>query len=85
MVYVIWGGEGGGNDVLLSEVSNGVKGFSVTGEQGYYTGLSISGLGDVNGDGMSDLVRELTNTSANPSSFRLSAPATAKPKKVAAG
>ncbi len=57
MVYVIWGEGGtGGNDLLLGEVRNGVKGFSVTGEQGYYTGLSISGLGDVNNDGLNDLL-----------------------------
>eukprot|EP01040_Poterioochromonas_malhamensis_P001744 gene1744-biopygen247 len=56
MVYVIWGGGGGGNDVLLGEVQDGVKGFSVTGEQGYYTGLSITGLGDVNDDGLDDLL-----------------------------
>ncbi len=53
LVYVVWEG---GNDVSLSEVGNGIKGLRAIGEQGYYTGLSIAGVGDVNKDGLADLV-----------------------------
>eukprot|EP01040_Poterioochromonas_malhamensis_P005278 gene5278-biopygen882 len=53
MVYVVWEG---GNDISLGEMAYGMKGFVVVGEQGYYTGLSIAGVGDVNNDGLMDLV-----------------------------
>lgn len=57
MVYVIYGeGSRTANDVNLSDVNNGGKGFRIIGEMGYYTGLSISSIGDVNKDGLSDLV-----------------------------
>ncbi len=56
IVYVIWGKGMGVGDVMLSEVGNGVQGIRIIGEQGYYTGLSISGGGDVNDDGEADLI-----------------------------
>lgn len=55
-VYLIWGQGTEGRDVLLNEVGDGLKGVRVIGEQGYYTGLSIGGGGDVNNDGYSDLI-----------------------------
>jgi hypothetical protein len=54
VVYVIYG-NGKGEEVLLSSVGNGMGGFQIIGEAGYYTGFSISGVGDVNGDGLADL------------------------------
>lgn len=53
LVYVIWGE---GKDVRLAEVGNGIKGYRIIGEKGYYTGLSISRVGDVNGDGLADVL-----------------------------
>lgn len=56
LIYLIWGQGTEGRDVLLNEVGDGLKGVRVIGEQGYYTGLSIGGGGDVNNDGYSDLM-----------------------------
>lgn len=56
IVYVMWGEGVAATDVSLSDIENGVKGFRIFGEQGYYTGLSISKVGDVNKDGSADLI-----------------------------
>ncbi|BAQ16726.1 FG-GAP-like repeat-containing protein [Methyloceanibacter caenitepidi] len=61
--YVIFGTSSGlSGDVLLSDLSadgslNGLAGFQLIGEAGdNYAGNSVSGAGDVNGDGFDDLL-----------------------------
>ena len=58
VVYVVYGRKRAMiADISLSSVrGDGVNGFRVYGERGYYTGLSISGVGDVNEDHAEDLV-----------------------------
>eukprot|EP01040_Poterioochromonas_malhamensis_P027261 gene27261-biopygen7501 len=56
VVYVVYGLSDVVGDVMLSSVGRGEKGFRVYGESGYYTGFSISGGGDMNGDGLSELL-----------------------------
>ena len=54
--YVVFG-KTSSTTINLSQVANGTGGFSITGETGYETsGGSVSAAGDVNGDGLSDLI-----------------------------
>ncbi len=56
--YVVFGGPGvgGGGDILLSSL-NGTNGFKLDGENNNdYSGLSVSAAGDINGDGIADLL-----------------------------
>jgi hypothetical protein len=54
--YVVFG-KGDGTAVSLSEVTAGIGGFAINGEvAGDISGFSVSGAGDVNGDGLADLI-----------------------------
>lgn len=54
--YVVWG-KADGTEVNLDNVALGTGGFAITGESvGDNSGYSVSGAGDVNGDGLADLI-----------------------------
>jgi hypothetical protein len=54
--YVVFG-KANANGVLLADVAQGVGGFAMDGEnEGDQVGLSVSGAGDVNGDGFADVI-----------------------------
>ncbi|MBH1973674.1 MAG: FG-GAP repeat protein [Rhodobacteraceae bacterium] len=54
-VYVVWGGAGNGT-VDLSLVAQGIGGAKIVGAAGSLTGASVAIGGDVNGDGVADLI-----------------------------
>ncbi len=55
--YVVFGGAGGFTPSLELLSLNGTNGFTINGiDINDYSGLSVSGAGDVNGDGLEDLV-----------------------------
>ncbi|WP_417513235.1 beta strand repeat-containing protein [Minwuia sp.] len=54
--FVVFG-KSDGAAVDLSQVANAVGGFVITGPSGYsYAGRSVSNAGDINGDGLDDLI-----------------------------
>ena len=54
--YVVFG-KADGTAVSLSDVTSGIGGFAINGEAaGDNSGFSVSGAGDVNGDGKDDLI-----------------------------
>ena len=54
--YVIFG-KADGTSVNLTDVAAGIGGFVINGiDQSDYSGQSVSGAGDVNGDGLADLI-----------------------------
>jgi len=56
--YIIFGGPGcGGSGLLELSILNGTNGFKLDGESSHdYSGCSVSGVGDINGDGIDDLL-----------------------------
>lgn len=55
--YVIYGSSGGGSATLNLSTLNGANGFTITGIDSFdWSGVSVSGAGDVNGDGLDDLI-----------------------------
>ena len=54
--YVVFG-QTGTSAINLSAVANGTGGFVINGQCAYdYSGISVSTAGDVNGDGLADLI-----------------------------
>jgi hypothetical protein len=54
--YVVFG-KTNSADVNLQTITNGVGGFMITGESNYTsTGFTVSNAGDINGDGLSDII-----------------------------
>jgi hypothetical protein len=54
--YVVFG-KTDTDPVALAEVAQGIGGFAVDGEaEGDFSGVSVSGAGDTNGDGLADLI-----------------------------
>ena len=65
--YVVFGKEGGA-EVNLDDLASGAssQGFKIVGEtEGDAAGYSVSGAGDVNGDGLADLLLSAPNNSAS--------------------
>ncbi len=55
--YVIFGSKAGWSSPMELSSLNGVNGFILNGEDAYdWSGSSVSGAGDINGDGIADLV-----------------------------
>ncbi len=55
--YVVFGSDAGFGAVLELSSLDGSNGFAINGiEAGDYSGLSVSGAGDINGDGIDDLI-----------------------------
>jgi VCBS repeat-containing protein len=55
--YVVFGTNAGFGPTLEVSALNGADGFAILGIQAYdYSGRSVSGAGDVNGDGIDDLI-----------------------------
>ena len=54
--YVIYGNATGAGVSLTSGSIDSSLGFKITGQAGSYLGQSVSGAGDVNGDGFADLI-----------------------------
>jgi hypothetical protein len=50
------------NAIELSDIAAGIGGFVIIGESaGDYSGHSVSSAGDVNGDGLDDLIVAIDN------------------------
>ena len=55
--YVVFGKDVNSSPVQLSDIASGKGGFVIEGEaQNDYSGYSVSAAGDVNGDGLDDLI-----------------------------
>jgi len=55
--YVIYGQPGGFGSIDLATIAAGVGGFKITGEaSGDYAGASVASAGDINHDGLGDLI-----------------------------
>ena len=64
--YLVFGRKGGSATVDLGDVAAGTGGFKIIGEAVRdYAGWSVSGAGDVNGDGFDDLLVGAANNEAN--------------------
>ena len=64
--YVVFGKENGGfNPVLDENELDGKNGFVIVGGMGDRSGFSVSGAGDVNNDGVSDIIIGDFNSSSN--------------------
>jgi len=64
--YVVFG-KADSTAVSLSDVANGTGGFAINGEAGNGVGFSVSGAGDVNGDGKDDLIVNAPGANADGS------------------
>ncbi len=65
VAYVVFGKQNFGAKINLSSL-NGSNGFKLNGgAKGDYAGFSVSGAGDVNGDGIADIIVGATGASPN--------------------
>lgn len=65
IVYVMFGGTSSVNDISLSTFTSGVHGFRIFGAtKGDHLGFAVGSAGDVNGDGVNDIV--VAATGADP-------------------
>lgn len=63
--YVVFGKEDT-DKVLLADVAQGIGGFALDGEEpDDHSGISVSGVGDVNGDGLADVMVGAPGADAN--------------------
>ncbi len=64
--YVVFGSKGGFDAQLNLSTLNGNNGFAINGiNPGDYSGCSVSSAGDINGDGIDDLIIGAGNADAN--------------------
>jgi Ca2+-binding RTX toxin-like protein len=55
--YVVFGREGASDPILELSSLNGLNGFQINGASSFdNSGVAVSGAGDINGDGLSDLI-----------------------------
>jgi hypothetical protein len=67
--YVVFGKQNNTNTIDLSDIAYGIGGFVINGESaGNQSGYSVSNAGDVNGDGLDDLIVG-TNTAKTGKSY----------------
>ncbi|ELS00016.1 FG-GAP repeat protein, partial [Gloeocapsa sp. PCC 73106] len=64
--YVIFGKSGGFNHIDVTSL-NGTNGFTINGIEDNNSGHSVSGAGDINGDGFDDLIIGINDNSNQPS------------------
>ena len=62
--YVVFG-KGDGTSVELADVAQGIGGFAINGIAEGLSGRSVSGAGDVNGDGLADIIVGAAGADAN--------------------
>lgn len=65
--YVVYGRNTDTTPVELSDIEAGIGGFTLDGQQGDQAGSAIDAAGDVNGDGLADLV--VSSPAAEPNGF----------------
>ena len=61
--YVIYGAEAGFPPAIIAEALNGQEGFKLVCSEGGYCGLSVAGIGDLNGDSYADVAVGAPNKS----------------------
>ncbi|KAA0972564.1 hypothetical protein FPY71_05640 [Aureimonas fodinaquatilis] len=52
----VWGFDTQPAPIYLTDIANGIGGFAITGSAGHNSGYSVAGVGDFNGDGLSDIL-----------------------------
>ncbi len=64
-VFVVFGKKDDASAIGLSAIESGTGGFVIIGESGDFISKSVSSAGDVNGDGLDDLIIEASNADLN--------------------
>lgn len=65
--YVVYGRNTDTTPVELSDIEAGIGGFTLDGEAGDQAGSAVDGAGDVNGDGLADII--VSSPAAQPNGF----------------